>query len=567
MGLRDGSIGTGPHTAMDSPHPEENRPAGNRPAGNRPADNRIDEVTIVGGGTAGWLTAMILSSTLNTVRTGPPLRITLIESSKVPTVGVGEATVPGMPNLLRQINVNETAFFRATNASFKLGVRFVNWQEREAGRPTQYIHPFNSAPTIRGRVPAYHIHKFGGPDGRADGGGDLADAMAPNSSVINDFRGPRPIGAKDYEGMIGYAYHLDASLFAKFLRTIALKRGVRHIVDDVVDVRQAENGFITFLQLKERGLVPVQFVVDCTGFRGQIIQKVLGEPFESYSDQLLCDSALAVQLPHPDPTKLEPCTRSTALGAGWSWRVPLYSRMGIGYVFSSKFRSDQQAIDEFLEHLGDLGKGAEPRVIRMRVGRTQRAWVKNCVAIGLSGGFIEPLESTAIYMIEMAARWLACYFPDRAVSPQLARAFNRLTGNLTEEVRDFIVMHYYTSNRREPFWQAARSEITLSDRLRENLELWQHTLPGPTDTAGDKLFSFWNYLYVRYCKDYFRDVRFPLEGSLGEQDWRDFADKLSAFKAKLRAQLPGHYDLVTSIRDGASDHAQAKPTPRFAPAK
>jgi hypothetical protein len=522
------------------------------------AVNRIDEVTIVGGGTAGWLTAMVLNTTLNIRRSGPPVRITLIESPNVPTIGVGEATVPGMPNLLRQLRIDESAFFKATNASFKLGVRFVDWQLDDAGRPTSYIHPFNSAPAVGGYLPAYHYHRFGRPEGCED----LADAVAPNSSVIKGYLGPRPIGGKEYEGLIGYAYHLDAALFAKFLRSIALERGVRHVVDDVVDVRLAENGFVSALHLKDGGLMPVQFVVDCTGFRGLIIQKALGEPFESYGDQLLCDSALAVQLPHQDPEHLEPCTRSTALGAGWCWRVPLYTRVGTGYVFSSRFRSDDAAMDEFMEYLGDHGKGAEPRVIRMRVGRTRNAWVKNCAAIGLSGGFIEPLESTAIYMIEMAARWLSHYFPNREVSPALAEAFNGHMRNLTEEVRDFIVTHYYTSNRQDPFWIAARSEIELSDRLRARLELWRHTLPGSTDTAGDKLFSFWNYLYVLYCKGYFKEASFPLAGSVDQGDWQDYTRRLNDTKADLRRQLPNHYALLTSIRAQAGEAAAPGFVPR-----
>jgi tryptophan halogenase len=329
----------------------------------------------------------------------------------------------------------------------------------------------------------------------------------------------------------------------------------------VVEVKQGENGFITALKLKERGLVPVQFVVDCSGFRSLIIGKVLEEPFESYSDHLLCDSALAVQLPHPNPTRLEPCTHSTALGAGWSWRVPLYNRVGTGYVFSSRFRSDEEAIEEFRDHLGEAGRDAEPRVIRMRIGRVRRTWVKNCVAIGLSGGFIEPLESTAIYAIEMGIRWLVRHFPDKAMSPALANSFNRAMGAIYEEVRDFVVLHYYCSNRKEPFWVAARSEIELPDSLRHNLELWRHTFPNEADTADHQLFIYWNYLCVLYSKGYYKGATLPLEDSVSQADWVEFTRRLEQKKRRLLANLPDHYELVTAIRAAAEQDAKFQAPP------
>lgn len=509
--------------------------------------NRVTGVTIVGGGTAGWVTAMVLNSALNGHSDGPRVRITLIESPNVPTVGVGESTVPGMPRLLQQLGIDETQFMRQCNASFKLGVRFVHWHEDHDGRPLEYFNLFNSPVAIHGLNPGYHFHRFAGPERY----GEFADALVPNGDLIRARRGPRRAEEGDYEGEIGYAYHVDAALFALFLRDICVARGVEHLLDDVVDVQQGEGGFVTALKLRERGLLPVQLVVDCTGFRSRIIGQVLGEPFEPYSDVLLCDSALAVQIPHPEPGQIEPCTRSTALGAGWAWRVPLHSRVGTGYVFSSRFRSDEEAIHEFLGFLGPQAKDAEPKVIRMRIGRMRRHWVKNCVAIGLSSGFIEPLEATAIYMIETAARWLVRHFPDRAMSPQPADSYNRLTNTLYEEIRDFIVLHYYSSNRREPFWLAARQEIELPAALATRLELWRTTLPNAIDTTGDRLFDAWNYLNVLYCKGYFRDCSYPLEGSISRADWDGFTRRLANFKRRLVAGLPDHFELLEAIRAAA----------------
>ena len=519
--------------------------------------NRINHITIVGGGTAGWLTAMILTTSLNGHSDSPKVRVTLIESPNVPTIGVGEATVPGMARLLGQLKIDEKQFFLRCNASFKLGVRFVGWHEDDDGNPLEFVHPFNSPTGIQGLNPAYHFHRYV-PDSETH---KFSDAMVPNGDVIRSLLGPRLLEDEDYHYKIGYAYHLDAALFAVFMREVGVSRGVEHILDDVVDVKQGENGFITALHLKERGIVPVQLVVDCTGFRNVIIGKVLGEPFESYSDQLLCDSAAAVQIPHKDPTRLEPCTRSTALGAGWCWRVPLYTRVGTGYVYSSRFRTDEEAVDEFKGYLGEQGEGVEPRIIRLRVGRMRRSWVKNCVAIGLSGGFIEPLESTAIYMIETSARWLVRHFPDRSINPALSTNYNRLMSTLYEEIRDFIVMHYYSSNRKEPFWVAARSEIELPDTLRERLELWRYTFPSVIDTSTDRFFNYWNYLCVLYSKGFFQDTSYPLEGSISKNDWDGFLERLVQSKRRLIQTLPDHYRLVTAIREAASQATDAHVVP------
>ncbi len=519
--------------------------------------NRVNHVTIVGGGTAGWVTAMILATKLNAYADVPKVRVTLIESPNIPTVGVGEATVPAMPRLLGQLGVDESQFFLRCNASFKTGVRFAHWHEDEAGNPLEFIHPFNPASAIHGISAGYYFHRFMAPEACHE----FVDTLVPNSAVTRALKGPRPLGEKEYSYTIGYAYHLDAGLFALFLRDLAISRGVEHVLDDVEEVQQGENGFITALRLKERGLMPVQLVVDCSGFRSLIMGKVLNEPFESYSDHLLCDRALAVQLPHPDPTRLDPCTHSTALGAGWCWRVPLYSRVGTGYVFSSRFRSDDEAIEEFRAHLGEAGRDAEPRVIRMRIGRVRRTWVKNCVAIGLSGGFIEPLESTAIHMIECTARWLVRHFPDRSMSPVLVNHFNKFTQALYEEVRDFIMMHYYSSNRKEPFWVAARSEIELSETLRERLELWRYTFPSVIDTSGDRLFDYWNYLVVLYSKGFFKDVSMPLEGSTSKADWDRYLRRIMGMRRNMLETLPDHYELVTAIREAAEQGAKLQAPP------
>ena len=515
--------------------------------------NRVEQITIVGGGTAGWMAAMIVNTFLNASRDGPGVQVTVIESPSIPTVGVGEATVTGIALLLNQLGIDEAEFLRRCNASFKLSVVFENWALDRSGQPIRYHHPFNYPTFLAGVTPVHHFNRFGPHAGLSE----LAGSMVPNPALIEAYKGPRRIGGENYENEINYAYHLDASLFGRFLRDVAVARGLRHIQDDVVDVELDERGFVSALNLEQRGRFPVELVVDCTGFKGMILQKVLGEPFEPFGRSLLCDRAIPVQIPHRDPTRLQPCTRSSALSAGWVWRVPLYSRLGTGYVFSSAFRSDDEARAEFFRHLrstGDLPPGVpdpETRVIHMRTGRTERAWVKNCVAIGLAGGFVEPLESTAIYAIEMAARLLVSHLPDREINPVFAGRFNKLMERLGDEVRDFIVSHYCTSNRPEPFWRAARDDIEVPASLEENLALWRRVLPNITDTDGSKLFNYWSYIYTLWAKGYFEGTHFPLEGSIARRDWDEFGRNLNGITNSLLAALPDHYQLLSSIRGDA----------------
>jgi len=305
--------------------------------------------------------------------------------------------------------------------------------------------------------------------------------------------------------------------------------------------------------LERGGRHDIELVIDCTGFRGLIINQALGEPFVSYSDYLPNDRAMALQIDHPDPEKIESLTRSTALGAGWTWRVPLYNRVGTGYVFSSAHRTDDQAADEYLAWLGDSAKGATPRIIPMRIGRMRNAWVKNCVAVGLSGGFIEPLESTAIHMIDNAVRWLAEQLPTRAMAPALRNRYNRQMDKLYNEVLEFICLHYRLGNRTDDqYWIDARTEMKLPDRLAENLELWQHRLPMEHDVEFATLFDFRVFQTVLLGKRVYdtgygpniRERLRPLKKPIWFQYWKEAKIDL---QQTLRA-MPDHKTLLRDIR-------------------
>jgi len=508
----------------------------------------INHVTIVGGGTAGWMTALLLQSLCqNDKRRKDALKVTLIESPNIPTVGVGEATVPGMPRTLRTAGVSEKEFMKRCNASFKLGVLFDKWNVGNDGKPIGYVNPFARPPAVGGVDAGWYFAEHGA------GELDFTQVFSPCVDLARACKGPRPLGVGEFDQSVGFAYHLDAGKFSGMLRDICIERGVEHILDDMVSVEQDERGYISGVILKERGLHEIEFVIDCTGFRGLIINEALGEPFVSYSDVLANDRALAVQIPHPEPDRLEPMTRSTALGAGWTWRVPLYSRIGTGYVFSSAHRSDDDAREEFLASLGPAGKDAEPRVIPMRVGRTRTAWVKNCVAIGLSGGFIEPLESTAIHMIDTGVRWLVSYFPDLDFAEPLRDRYNKLVTQLYDEVRDFICLHYALGNRTDSqYWIDVREELKVPDSLAANLELWKHKLPAAYDIDFVSLFSPWTYQAVllgkRVYETGYGDGQLQAAVTTDVSRWRDYLAKSRARTRQIVEATADHRTLLKELR-------------------
>ena len=528
--------------------------------------NKIEQVTIVGGGTAGWLTAFMLHTDLNPTPGEENVRITLIESPNVPTIGVGESTLITLPVTLKEFGINEREFIYRSNASFKLAVRFADWFTNAQGERPIFYHPFNAPNMCGGHSPAYHFRKFGPPKP----GMTLVDSILPNSAILRSMKAPREMGGDDYKFLINYAYHLDAALFADYLRDISVLRGVIHVRDNVLDVEKDDRGFITALNLEQGGRHPAELVIDCTGFRGIIHSKVTDETFVGFGDYLLNDKAIAVQIPHRDPTKIEPCTRANALSSGWVWRVPLFSRVGTGYVFSSAFISEDEARDEFLKHLraaGDIAADApdpDTRVIDMNVGYRKNTWVKNCIAIGLSGGFVEPLEATAIHTIEMGARWLLMNFPTKEFNPPLVQQYNALSSNLYESIRDFIQTHYLKSNRFEPYWRAARGDVKISDVLKWRLDMWGNRLPEEYDTSGETPFTCWNYLFILEPKGHFSGRDFAIDTMLREKDWEKYCVKLENSKQNVLQRLPDHYEMLRALRGSAPT---TMPTPpQMAPA-
>jgi len=505
-------------------------------------NERINEVTIVGGGSAGWIMALVLTTLLNRADKDR-FKFTVIESPRIPIIGVGEGTVTGFSRLLRELQIPEKNFMINSDATFKCAGRFVGWNLDSAGKPITFYNPFIDSGYVDGIESYYYFHKYGA------GGRNLIEATQPTIEMVENCLSPKRASSRPYEAIVPYTYHLNAAAFSEQLAGIAKQRGVHYIQDEMQDVELDERGFVSALQLEKTGRYPVQFVIDCTGFRGSILQKALAEPFLDYSKHLLVDRAIPMPVPHIDPDRIHPCTTATALSGGWMFGVPLQSRMGTGYIYSSAFKSDDQAWDELKATLGDrVPADAEPRVIHMNIGRVRNTWVKNCVAAGLSAGFVEPLEATAIYSIEQTARNLSFYFPEFGINDHVVSRFNEVMDLQYKEILDFIVMMYYTSNRTEPFWRAAREDIVVPDTLLENLELWKHYLPSLHDVPGRFLFNAWNYYYILAGKGYFDKDHYPGEGMLRKKPWENKLQQVETQKLDLLNQLSSHRDYLNSLQ-------------------
>jgi flavin-dependent dehydrogenase len=522
----------------------------------------LRSITIVGGGTAGWLAAAFLNRFCTSKDAKRNLEITLIESPSIPIVGVGEASLPGMVLLLNQLGVSESEFFKHTDATFKVAAHFIDWNRDAKGRPIDFLNILNAPGALDGRQLADYFVTFHPARAASDAGLEYVRSFSPVVEIVRDNLAPRRPGEPDFSGEIGYTYHFDATKLAALLKEVATGRGVKHVLDDVDAVNLDERGFVKSLTLRERGEHVIDLVVDCTGFRGAILQKALGEPYEPYGDYLLNDRAAVMQIPHKDPNVIAPTTRATGFSAGWNFNIPLTIRVGTGYIFSSHFISDDEAIDELLAFYGDQAKGAEPRIIPIRTGRVRNAWVKNCVALGLSSGFIEPLEATAIFMSDLGARWLQHYLPTQDFEPELAAAYNRQLSRVYEEVRDFIQAHYYLNNRQDSkYWRTAREGVKLSDRLQENLKVWRHTTPEVLDLESSFLFGSPVYTLLLIAKGFYKDARLAKASSLSRAMYERYR---TAARKERPGQLAGLISHAAFLKPGGKAPTGPLASPRRA---
>jgi tryptophan halogenase len=442
-------------------------------------DNRIKDVVILGGGTAGWMSAAYLGKALQ-----GSVRITVLEAPGIPKIGVGEATVPNLQRVFfNYLGLKEDDWMRECNAAFKTAIKYINWHTPGDGVaqprringewPDQFYHPFGLLPNCD-QIPLSHYWAYKRLRGQTD---EPFDYACFRESVIMDHNlAPR---FRDGKPATYYAWHFDAHLVADFLRRFSTTRqGVIHVQDELEGVNLRPDGFIASLKTKTGRVLAGDLFHDCSGFRGLLINKALAEPFLDMSDLLLCDSAVASAVPNDDARLgIEPFTSAIAMQSGWTWKIPMLTRHGTGYVYSSKFTSQDEATEDFCKLWNLDPNTVNLNKIRFRVGRNRRSWVKNCVGVGLSSLFLEPLESTGIYFITAAVYQLVRHFPDKRFDKILQDRFNWEIETMFDDTRDFIQAHFYFAKRNDtPFWRAQK-DLRLADGIKEKIAMYRAGMP------------------------------------------------------------------------------------------
>jgi tryptophan halogenase len=433
----------------------------------------LKKIAVIGGGSSGWMAAAYLNAALN--RNGQTVaEIILVESPDVPRIGVGEATVPSINHILSVIGINERDFLKRVDGTFKQAIKYVNWLQND---DSSYYHPFN-------RFRSSPIDRSGLNWLMSNRSIPFAHTVSAQPALCEANLAPQMPGQWDFGPPLTYAYHMNALQFADLLCEVSTARGVKHHIDHVTDIEMADNGNIAAVSTRGGLRLEADLFIDCTGFAALLIEKALGVEWVDCSQWLLCDRAVTMHVPydHHYPGYVRPYTTATALDAGWVWEIPLQSKRSLGYVYSSAFISDEQAEAELRRFEGKHAATLDTRIVPFKVGHRAKSWVGNCIAIGLSAGFIEPLESTDLYLSDLAAVMLAEHFPYGSDFEPLAFRFNRIMANRYYEILDFINLHYCLSRRNDSgFWREVRKPERITDRLRAKLDYWRMKPPSPTD--------------------------------------------------------------------------------------
>jgi tryptophan halogenase len=485
----------------------------------------IKQVVIVGGGTAGWMTAAALARVL-----GDKVAVTLVESDDIGTVGVGESTIPMIKLFNQVLGIDEDDFMRATQATFKLGIEFRDW-----GRiGDQYMHGFGIFGQDLATLPFYQYWLRMQQAGKAPPLENYSiNRMAARAGKF--MRADRSHGNSPLADIV-HAFHFDAGLYARYLRQYSEARGVRRIEGKVADVlTRASDGHVDALRMANGDLIGGELFIDCSGFRGLLIEEALHTGFEDWSHWLPCDRAWAV--PCELGADLLPYTRASARPAGWQWRIGLQHRTGNGHVYASKFMGDDAARQLLLDSL-DGRPLAEPKLLRFTAGKRKQVWNKNVVAVGLSSGFLEPLESTSIHLVQSTIARLISFFPDRGFSAPDIAEFNRQCNFEIERIRDFIILHYHATERDDtPFWNYVRT-MAIPDTLREKMELWRTR--GRIVRVDNELFAEVGWLQVLEGQRVPAAGHHPLAGLMPEQEIADYLGDIASVIGKCVDQMPSH---------------------------
>jgi glycine/D-amino acid oxidase-like deaminating enzyme len=499
----------------------------------------IEHVVVVGGGSAGWLTAAVLAAE------HPRLTVTLVESPGVPPIGIGEGTWPSMRETLQRIGVSEAAFFRECDAAFKQGSRFDRWVDGSDG--DVYFHPF-SLPQGYGEANLVAAWQ------RADRDVPFADLVSYQPHLCVQGRAPKQPQTPEFAGVANYGYHLDAGKFGVFLQKHCVdKLRVRHVPAHVVDILSLDDGDIAALRTREAGLIEGDLFIDCTGMASLLLGRHYGVPLVSQRDVLFNDRALAVQVPYPAPeTPIASQTTSTAQSHGWIWDIGLPTRRGVGYVYSSAHVDDgaaEETLRAYLTSTGIVGEIPAARRIAFDPGYRTRFWERNVVAIGLSAGFIEPLEASALALVELSATWLADDMPaTRAQMDTISARFNEAFTYRWERIIDFLKLHYVLSKRTDTaYWLDHRAPRTQSARLRELLALWRTRAPSRRDFPRiEEIFPSASWQYILYGMG-FRPELTERASDLPEAASRFFREA-ARLTARMLPQLPANREMLHHIR-------------------
>ncbi|MEE4210229.1 MAG: tryptophan halogenase family protein [Parvularcula sp.] len=493
----------------------------------------VRKVAIVGGGTAGWITAAAMVKLLPGT-----VKIVLIESDAIGTVGVGEATIPQIRRLNMILGLDEDEFIRETKGTFKLGIEFVNWGQHGE----RYLHTFGDIGLPLAGLAFHHYWLKARADGRA---GSLWDYSLHQCAANGQkFGRLERVGQTGMTGL-AYAYHFDAGLYAAYLRRYAEPRGVTRIEGRIerTEVNPA-NGFIDAVHLADGTRVDADLFIDCSGFRGLLIGEALGVDYRDWSHWLPCNRAAAVPSARTEP--LLPYTRATAREAGWQWRIPLQHRTGNGHVFCNSFTSDDEAIAVLMNGL-DGEALAEPRLIGFQTGRREHFWFKNCVSIGLSSGFLEPLESTSIHLIQSNVSRLIEHFPDRGMNPAVVGEYNRLVGQEYEAVRDFLILHYKLNQRTDTeFWRACAA-MDIPSSLQEKMALFEEA--GVIYRQPDDLFREASWLQVMIGQNLMPKRYHPMAERVSPEQLAQFLASVKDIVGQAIDPLPTHAETIRQIAE------------------
>lgn len=502
---------------------------------------RVRHVAVLGGGSAGWLVANLLAAA------HPDLHVTLIESEDVPVIGVGEGTWPSMRHTLQRIGLDETEFVQRCNVAYKQGSRFDGWIGGSQGTAgDRYYHPFmlpvgsGDEDLVQAWLATCSERAF-------------ADVVSPSVQVCEAGRAPKQLETPAYGAVLNYGYHFDAGSFAQLLREHAKNRlGVQHWVDHVEAVRTTQDGDIAALQTRQHGECKADLYIDCSGLTARLIGQHFQVALKSARDVLFNDAALAVQMPYAQAdAAIATCTIATAWSKGWLWDIGLQTRRGVGCVFSRAHAREEEArgaLKAYLKQLGHTEPLPEPRLIHFEPGYRQQFWVRNCVAIGLSAGFIEPLEASALALVEMSALRLCEELPmTRGSMDFVARRFNDDFSYKWARVIDFLKLHYALSSREDSdYWQAHREPASWTAQLRELIPMWRLRSPARHDFGRlDEVFPSASYQYILYGMGFRPEARPLSPASL--QEAQACFDEAARLARRFVPGLPGHRSLIHQL--------------------